>query len=126
MKVFRFAAFCCAFATLSISGAQAQAAAAKNACRICEVPSVGMERADVEEKVAAITGKESDFSPYRSDLKGGVVVYRDGAWTMRVTYQSGSPAPWVINAQGVGEHLQGIPEKVLKFEFAKARFARGR
>jgi hypothetical protein len=105
-----------------LSGASpAHAAAPKSACRVCEIAlSVGMIRSDVEKKVAAALGTESQYSAY-NDLDGGLVSYADGKWVLRVTYSRGTPAPWVINAQGVGEHWPPQESTVLKYELVKSR-----
>jgi hypothetical protein len=103
------------------AAAPAYAALPQSACRVCKIPlSEGMERRDVEEKVAAALGKENHYAPYGDKLKGGLVSYVDGKWILRVTYSQGSPAPWVINAAGVGEHMKPVDSTVLKYELVKA------
>lgn len=114
------AARCLALAGLSLAAVIVHAAPVKRACHICKIAlQAGMTRSDVEQKVAASLGQESHYSPYANNLAGGVVAYRDGNWILRVTYQQGSPAPRVINAAGVGEHMLPIDEKVLSFTLIK-------
>jgi len=76
---------------------------------------VGMERARVEELVANALGTTKNYSPYANNLRGGVVEYSEGSCVLEVTYRSGAPAPWVINAQGVAEHYPPIDETVISF-----------
>ncbi len=99
-------------------GALLAAATATQAdCRVCQIPlSVGMERLDVEKRVAQALGKESRYTPYNDNLQGGVVAYADGRWILRVTYGPGAVAPWVVNAKGVAEHYAPVDSKVLKYE----------
>jgi hypothetical protein len=100
----------------------APAAARDSACRLCALKiSAGMARAEVEAKVAAALGQQDQYSPYVNNLRGGLVVYKDGAARLRVPYLPGSPAPTVINAQGVGEHMQPIDETVGTVELIPGR-----
>ncbi len=79
-----------------------------------------MERLDVEKKVATALGAESGYTPYGDALQGGTVEYREGPWTLRVVYSRGTPAPRVINAQGVGEHWPPIDSRVVKYALFKS------
>jgi hypothetical protein len=110
-----------AFGAWLAAASPAYAAAPQSACRVCKISlSAGMERRDVEQKVAAALGTENHYAPYGDKLKGGLVSYADGKWILRVTYSQGSPAPWVINGAGVGEHMKPVDSTVLKYELVKA------
>lgn len=115
--------FCvCVLAVTGVLGQPACAATRDSGCRLCSVQiSAGMARAEVEAKVAAALGKTDQYSPYVNNLQGGLVVYRDGPASLQVTYLPGSPAPRVINAQGVGEHMQPIDEAVASVKLVRTR-----
>lgn len=86
-------------------------------CKLCAIElKVGMSRSEVEKRVAAALGTESGYSAYGSNLRGGLVAYRDGMWTLNVIYKPGTPAPWVVNQDGVAEHLPPIDESVLSID----------
>jgi hypothetical protein len=106
-----------------VLGALLAAATATQAdCRVCKIPmSVGMERSEVEKKVAQALGKESRYTPYNDNLQGGVVAYADGRWILRVSYGPGAVAPWVVNANGVAEHYAPVESKVIKYELIQAK-----
>jgi len=80
---------------------------------------VGMNREQVEEQLEVVLGKKSDYSPYGNNLLGGTVQYREGVWILEVTYKSGTPAPWIINKDGIAEHYPPIDESVLDFSIKK-------
>lgn len=77
--------------------------------------SIGMERSKVEKLVANALGSTSNYSPYGDNLMGGVVEYAEDSCVLEVIYKPGTPAPWVINSEGVGEHLPPIEETVISF-----------
>ena len=120
MKFIRPATTFLISAALGLSGCTAYGASSKSSCRVCKLPvKVGMARSEVETMVATALGKQSDYSPYVNNLVGGTVSYADGGWALVVTYLQGTPAPWVINAQGVGEHYPPQEEKVEQFKVRK-------
>ena len=77
----------------------------------------GMARAEVEKLVATALGKESEYSPYGNNLRGGTVVYTDerSGTRLEVDYNPGGPAPWVMRPDGVAEHLPPKDESVKSF-----------
>ncbi len=97
----------------------------QDACRVCDLGiSTGMARAEVEKKIAKLRGTPSAYSPYGNNLKGGLVEYLDRGWVLRVIYKSGSPAPWVVNKNGVAEHWPPIDESVLDLSVSKVSSAK--
>lgn len=73
-----------------------------------------MNRLVVEEKVAALVGTRSTYSPYANNLQGGTVSYRDNGWVLQVTYRAGAPAPSVRHQDGTVQHLEPSDETVVK------------
>jgi hypothetical protein len=107
---------CLAAGSLLVS-AKSSEASSKSDCRICSVKLMeDMPRAEVEMKVAAALGTMSNYSLYGNNLLGGVVLYRDKAWTLKVIYKPGAPAPWVATESGSAEHLAAVDEAVLSHE----------
>jgi hypothetical protein len=87
---------------------------------------VGMNRDDVERKVAVLLNTQKTYSPYGNNLSGGVVQYRDGQWILEIRYQAGSPAPWIKNADGTAEHNPPVDETVIEYKIEKNPDAKGR
>ena len=108
---------------LLVGGCQHQKASvssvdgAHNDCRFRTMDlKIGMNREQVEEKVAAILGKQDTYSPYGNNLQGGTVQYRDGNCVLAVTYKAGAPAPWVDDGQGHVVHYPPIDETVFEYK----------
>ena len=78
---------------------------------------VGMQREKAEDVIAAALGKkDSEYSPYGNNLRGGTVEYVDAAgYTLEVVYKPGASAPWVVGSNGVAEHYPPIDEAVISF-----------
>ncbi len=87
--------------------------------KISVLLQVGMPREKVEKLVTETLAIENNYSPYGNNLRGGVVEYKDKQWILEVTYNPGSPAPWVINKQGVAEHYPPVDETVKSFRLYK-------
>lgn len=78
--------------------------------------SIGMDRAAAEELIARHLKTTSQYTPYRSDLATEeTVTYSDGSVVLEVAYSPGTPAPWVINTEGVAEHYAPIDATVKSF-----------
>ena len=96
-------------------------------CRLCTLRiEAGMNRSVVEEKVAALVGTRSTYSPYANNLQGGTVSYRDNGWVLQVTYRAGAPAPWVQRQDGTVQHLEPSDETVVKSVLLNPSSATGR
>ena len=80
---------------------------------------IGMNREQVEEKVAVLLGTRNTYSTYGNNLRGGTVRYRDGDWILTVDYKAGAPAPWIIGNDGNAQHYPPVDESVLAFEIEK-------
>ena len=74
--------------------------------------SEGMPRKEVEELIAKALLRKSDYSAYGNNLLGGVVEYIDGDTVLEVTYKSGAPAPWILDAKGNVQHSPPADETV--------------
>lgn len=74
----------------------------------------GMNREEVENKIATILNEPKTYSPYMNNLQGGVVEYRDEDWVLEVKYKAGMPAPWVVKPDGTMEHYPPTDETVLE------------
>ena len=75
-----------------------------------------MNREQVEEKVAVLLGTPNTYSTYGNNLRGGTVRYRDGDWILKVEYEAGAPAPWIIEEDGKAQHYPAVDESVLAFK----------
>lgn len=75
-----------------------------------------MSRAEVEAKVTNLLGKENLYSPYGNNLQGGIVLYEETGWVLKVNYQAGTPAPWVTNENGAAEHYPPMDETLLSYQ----------
>ena len=99
MKSVHTAAISLVLASLACPSLPSLAAPGKQTSAVCKIAlAVGMERNEVEEKVAAALGAEKHYSPYANDLKGGDVVYKGVGCSLLVTYAGGYPAYWLTNA----------------------------
>ena len=78
-----------------------------------------MNRRLVEEKVAAMLGNESSYSPIANNLTGGTISYREKGWVLQVTYQAGAPAPSIRRQEGSVQDLQPTDETVLSYVLLK-------
>lgn len=74
-----------------------------------------MDREVVETQIAAALGKDSTYSPYGNNLRGGTVEYTDGELVLEVVYKPGATAPWVVGSSGVAEHRPPVDETVISF-----------
>ncbi len=80
---------------------------------------IGMNREQVEEKVAALLGKQKTYSPYGNNLRGGTVRYRDEDWVLEIVYKAGAPAPWIMTKDGKAQHYPPVDESVLEFKIER-------
>jgi len=80
---------------------------------------IGMKREQVEEKVAALLGKQKAYSLYGNNLRGGTVRYRHEDWVLEVIYQAGAPAPWILTKDGKAQHYPPVDETVLEFKIER-------
>ena len=72
---------------------------------------VVMTRTDPEKRVAAITGKPTQYDLHAMDVQRNVR-YSDGKTVLVVTYTPGYPAPWVEAEDGTIQHLPPIDATV--------------
>jgi hypothetical protein len=91
-----------------------------DACKLCSLHlEVGMNRRLVEEKVAAVLGNKSSYSPMANNLTGGTISYREKGWVLQVTYRAGASAPSIRGHAGTVQDLQPIDETVLGYVLLK-------
>lgn len=65
-----------------------------------------MERSRVENLIAQALNTKSKYESYANNLKGGIVKYTDGYFTLEIRYKAGAPAPLFKNEHG---NVQGLP-----------------
>lgn len=117
LKIFYLAIFLSLLAPRLSACASASDALNEEKCQLCMLElKAGMSREEVETKVANLLGKENNYSLYGNNLQGGVVLYEETGWELKITYRAGTPAPWIINQNGVAEHYPPIDETLLHYE----------
>ena len=80
---------------------------------------IGMQRQQVEDRVASLLSRPKQYSLYGNNLRGGVVQYRDGDWVLEVKYNAGAPAPWIETTDGAMQHLPPIDETIMEYKLEK-------
>lgn len=81
--------------------------------------AINMPRSKVEALVATWLKKTNNYNVYSKNLEAKKVRYQSKTCRLTITFAAGSPAPWVINKDGIGEHLEPIEQTVLDFKITK-------
>lgn len=83
----------------------------------------GMERVEVEKRIATLLGKPMSYSPYTHTPDGGMVRYPHAQWVLEVVYKAGDldPVPTATEVEA-NKRLLPIYETLLEYKIKKRVF----